>query len=182
MQSQTRAKNLAQCCGTGHLCCALLSSPALGRTLLWGRAWHDSWEPVGVGCWAPQQKSPLGTRAVSQHRVTRAALHPSHGARLSTRVPAGRAHHPQFSASRPPNQASRMPACAKCSHCYPCFFIMPVSLTLGRVEVTVFRNHLNIVLITVHTHNGLQSSVRSWWKEMTVKCSRKHLIIQMDTD
>lgn len=43
-----------------HLCQASLGSPALGRLLLWCRAWRDSLEPVGVGCWAPEQETLLG--------------------------------------------------------------------------------------------------------------------------
>lgn len=43
-----------------HLCRASLGSPALGRLLLWCRAWCDSLEPVGAGCWAPEQETLLG--------------------------------------------------------------------------------------------------------------------------
>lgn len=180
-QSQTRAKQPAQCSGMAPLPgFAWLSSSGEAPAVVQSMAWLSG--ACRGRMLSTQAGEPSGGGTAAQHRAAWAALHPNHGSRLSTRVPACRAHRLQFSASHPPRKASWMPACAKCSCYYPCFFITPVSSTLGGVQVAVYGSHFDIAHVMVHKHSVLHSSVRPWWKERTVKCTRKHLIIQMSID
>lgn len=124
-QSPARS-SYSQCSVTGHLCCALLSCPALQRLLLWYRAWCDSLEPVlGQGAECCSRRALQGCHSC-EHRATWAALHLSHGARLSTHL---NGPHPHFSASHIPNET---PAFLPVQNTpIIVFFITPVFLGVG---------------------------------------------------